>query len=155
MFFRFSRRRLESVCVCVCVCVCVFVCLPPETRPDAQAFEVRTKDDEALSVRACFTYFTNIRGLKLTLREHGPYASTRLFKVHGREVLPELEACRTAAADPDNLPLGVPVAATRRGRRCRPAGASSCRRSERRRPARSAGGGRCRCRRGCRGARGA
>ena len=22
--FRFSRRRLESVCVCVCVCVCVF-----------------------------------------------------------------------------------------------------------------------------------
>ena len=23
--FRFSRRRLESVCVCVCVCVCVFL----------------------------------------------------------------------------------------------------------------------------------
>jgi len=77
--------------------------VPPETRPDAQAFEVRTKDDDALSVRACFMYLTNIRGLKLNLREHGPYASTRLFKAHGREVLPELEACRTAAG---GLPHG-------------------------------------------------
>ena len=25
MFFRFSRRRLESVCVCVCVCVAPFL----------------------------------------------------------------------------------------------------------------------------------
>ena len=60
----------------------------PEVRPDAQAFPVPTKDDAALSIRACFVYFTATNGMRPERQERGPYATTRLWKLHGREVVP-------------------------------------------------------------------
>ena len=87
MFFRFSRRRLESVCVCVCVCVCTQHSSWNCNRASAAIFDSSVFFPASLAVVYIFPIFA------LRLHPFPPFSVSPYIRMYVRPLSGPVGAC--------------------------------------------------------------